>query len=43
MNSRKDYIKYKLERADKAVSDAELLMNNESYESAVAKLYYAAF
>lgn len=41
MNSKDDYIKYKLEKADRALNDAVVLMNDKSYESAVSKLYYA--
>jgi len=43
MSTKDDYVKYKLEKSERALKDAEILMNDKSFESVVSKLYYAAF
>jgi len=45
MNSgqRKEYIIYRLEKATETFEVAELLINNKKWNSAVNRLYYAAY
>ncbi len=42
-NERKTIIKYRLERAEETIKDAEYLLNNTSLFSAVNRIYYAIF
>lgn len=39
----KDYIEYRLTRADNTLNDAKVLANNNSWNSCVNRLYYACF
>jgi len=39
----KDYIEYRLSRADNTLKDAQLLAHNNSWNSCVNRLYYACF
>ncbi|MCU0375195.1 MAG: HEPN domain-containing protein [Chitinophagaceae bacterium] len=39
----KDYIKYKLQKAAISINEARLLHENAMHETAVSRLYYAAF
>lgn len=41
--SRKDLIRYRLERADETLEEASLLANAAHYNAAINRLYYAAF
>ncbi len=40
---RNEYIKYRLEKADETLEVAELLIDNKKWNSAVNRLYYAAY
>ncbi|NBC08661.1 MAG: HEPN domain-containing protein [Bacteroidetes bacterium] len=40
---RGDYVKYRLEKSEETLEAAELLMNNEKWNSAINRLYYASF
>ena len=40
---RQEYIKYRLEKATETFEVAELLINNKKWNSAVNRLYYAAY
>ena len=40
---REDYIAYRLEKADETFDVVELLIQNEKWNSAVNRLYYAAY
>lgn len=42
-NSKKELIKYRLERAFETYDDALLLATNKKWNSAINRLYYAAF
>jgi uncharacterized protein (UPF0332 family) len=42
-NSQEDYITYRIERAWKTFSDAKSLVETQSWNSAVNRLYYACF
>jgi len=42
-NYKKDYIAYRITRADQALDDAKLLAENVSWNSAVNRLYYACY
>ena len=42
-NDRIDLIKYRLQQAEEAVSDVELLINNNRLRSAVNRIYYGMF
>jgi uncharacterized protein (UPF0332 family) len=37
------YVKYRLAKADETLQAAELLMNNQQWNSAINRLYYAAY
>lgn len=39
----KDYVKYKLQKAAISMKEARLLYENALHETAVSRLYYAAF
>lgn len=41
--TKEDYINYRIEKADQTMLDARLLFENERYNSAVNRLYYACF
>ena len=41
--TREDYIHYRLNRAYEAFDDAKLLAENERWNTAVNRLYYASF
>ena len=43
MKTKQDYIKYKLERADKSLKAAEILLKNNFPPDALGRIYYAAF
>ena len=43
MNTKEDYIAYKLERAQQSIEAAELLLNNGFFADSVSKIYYAVF
>jgi uncharacterized protein (UPF0332 family) len=43
VKEKKDYINYKLQKAAQALKEAKLLMENGMYDTAVSRLYYAAF
>ena len=38
-----NYVKYRLEKAEETYEVAELLIENEKWNSAVNRLYYASF
>ena len=38
-----EYIKYRLEKADENFEAAELLVENEKWNSSINRLYYAAY
>lgn len=38
-----DYIKYRLEKADETMDAAKLLIENQKWNSAINRLYYACF
>jgi len=41
--TKEDYINYRIEKAEQTMLDARLLFENERYNSAVNRLYYACF
>lgn len=41
--SRQDLIEYKIEKANQAIKESEVLANAEYYNSAVNRLYYAVY
>lgn len=41
--SRKELVLYRLEKSDQALMEATLMAQNEFYDSAVTRLYYACF
>ena len=41
--TKEDYIKYRLERAEQTLKDAKILIQQESLNSAVNRLYYACY
>lgn len=41
--TKEDYINYRLDRAFEALEDAKLLAENERWNTAVNRLYYASF
>ena len=43
MKNKYDYIQYKLHKAAQSVKEAKLLMENGLNDTAVSRLYYAAF
>lgn len=43
LSEKKAYIKYRLEKADETYEVAELLVNNQKWNSAINRLYYAAY
>lgn len=43
MNDLKDYINYRIERAEVTFKDALILYNTKSWNSSVNRLYYASF
>lgn len=43
MKDKKDYINYKLQKAAQSIKEAKLLMENGMNDTAVSRLYYAAF
>lgn len=43
MKKKKDYINFKLQKAAQSVKEARLLMENGMNDTAVSRLYYAAF
>lgn len=43
MKEKKDYINYKLQKAAQSLKEARLLMENGMNDTAVSRLYYAAF
>ncbi len=43
VNSRSEYINYRLQRAEESYNDALLLAENESWNAVVNRLYYACF
>lgn len=42
-NERNEYIKYRLEKAEETLEVAELLIENEKWNSAINRLYYASY
>jgi uncharacterized protein (UPF0332 family) len=43
MKNNEDYIKYRIQKAAQAIKEAKLLMENGLNDTAVSRLYYAAF
>lgn len=43
MKDKNDYIRYKQQKAAQSIKEAKLLMENELNDTAVSRLYYAAF
>lgn len=43
MKTKEDYINYKLQKADDALKEAQLLLENNLNDGAISRLYYAAF
>ena len=43
MKNKSEYIKYKLQKAAQSIREAKLLMENGLNDTAVSRLYYAAF
>lgn len=43
MKNKNDYIKYRQQKAAQAIKEAKLLMENELNDTAMSRLYYAAF
>ena len=43
MKEKKDYINFKLQKAAQSLKEARLLMQNDMHDTAVSRLYYAAF
>ncbi len=43
MKTKEDYITYKLKKADEALKEAQLLLENNFNEAAISRLYYSAF
>lgn len=43
IENKNDLIKYRFQRSKETYSDAELLANNERWNSAINRLYYSAF
>ncbi len=43
INSRSDYINYRLQRAEESYNDALILAENESWNAVINRLYYACF
>ncbi|MEO6845278.1 MAG: HEPN domain-containing protein [Ginsengibacter sp.] len=43
MKDKYDYIKYRQQKAAQAIKEAKLLMENELNDTAMSRLYYAAF
>ncbi|MEA3317543.1 MAG: HEPN domain-containing protein [Bacteroidota bacterium] len=41
--TKKDYIYYRLEKANEAYNDAKLLAENDRWNTAINRLYYASF
>lgn len=42
-NSQADYIRYRIEKSDEFFKDAQLLADNERWQSCVNRLYYSSF
>lgn len=43
MKNKSEYIKYKIQKAAQSIREAKLLLENEMNDTAVSRLYYAAF
>lgn len=43
MKNKDDYIRYRLKKATQAIHEAKLLMENNLNDTAMSRLYYAAF
>lgn len=43
MKTKEDYINYKLKKAEEALKEAQLLLENNFGEASISRLYYAAF
>ena len=43
MKDKNDYIRYKQQKAAQSIKEAKLLIENELNDTAVSRLYYAAF
>ncbi len=43
MNTKEDYIKYRVTKSQEAYKDAQLLMSNGRWNSSVNRLYYSCF
>ncbi len=43
MNTKEDYIKYKLQKAEESIAAARVLIENDFYGNAISTIYYAAF
>jgi uncharacterized protein (UPF0332 family) len=43
LKDKNDYIRYKQQKAAQSIKEAKLLMENELNDTAVSRLYYAAF
>ncbi len=43
MKTKEDYINYKLQKANDALREAEILLENNFSEASISRLYYAAF
>ena len=43
MKTKEDYINYKLKKANEALNEAQLLLENNFNDACISRLYYAAF
>jgi uncharacterized protein (UPF0332 family) len=41
--TKREYIKYRLEKSDESLNDAKLLAQNQRWNACVNRLYYACF
>ncbi len=42
-NERREYVKYRIEKAKESFKAAEILVENELWSSVINRLYYACF
>jgi len=43
IHKKDDYIRYRFKRAEEALSDAQLLIDNKKWNTAINRLYYSCF
>lgn len=43
MDSKQDYVKYRLKKSEEALLAADLLIDHEMWNAAINRLYYASF